>query len=363
MKRILPLSLLVVSAAWVYVACSDDPIEEPATPILDGDGGGGTDSGGPTGNDGGPGPSDSGTPDAPVVFTGNPIEGAAAAKVLSPGNLGAGFPTFADGPIFRNGKLFFTAPLSFEVYEYSAPGVFTPVRDYNAAAKQYAPIGQTFDPKTNSTVTAESDSTEPPVNRLVRWTADAGAFTDVTLTFDASAGQPPWDSPNDVVARADGTLYVTDPGYQRGMNAALNRIYRITATGSVFEEKSYPLEEKPNGIALSPDGNTLYVSLTDAKKVVKFPVAANGTLGAEAPFATIATTPDGLNVDTAGNVYVATEAGVEVYKPDATKWGVVATPIAATAVAFGGADFKTMYITAQGALYEVTGLKVAGSTQ
>lgn len=363
MKRILPLSLLVVSAAWVYIACSDDPIEEPANPVLTDDGGGGgTDSGGQTGNDGGPGPNDSGTtPDAPVVSL-NPIEGVAAPKDIIPV---ANPIDFADGPIWRNGKLYFTLPGSFYVIEFTPPTTFAQVRDYTATNPAVSPVGQTFDPKTNTVVTVEVENAQTPVNRLVRWSANAATTTPVALAFDAGAGAAPWDSPNDVVARADGTLYVTDPGYQRA-NAGgtkANRIFRVTPTGGVFEEKSFALDTEPNGIALSTDGNTLYVSLTASNKVVKYPVAANGTLGAEAPFAATAAVPDGMNIDSAGNVYVAVSTGVEVFKPDGTKWGAITTPKKATGVAFGGADMKTLYITAEAAVYEVTGLKVAGSTQ
>ncbi len=359
MKRILPLALVVASAGWIY-ACSDDKVEEPATNV---DGGGNTDndSGSNPGTDSGGPKEDGGTPDAPVTPTGNPIDGVAAAKAITPGD----FNDFADGPIWRNNKLYYTLPLSYLVVEFTPPSTFATVRDYNATNPIFAPIGQTFDTKTSTVITAEAEiSANPTANRLVRWTADAGATTAITLSFDAGSGPSPFDSPNDVVARADGTLYVTDPGYQRDQAGGnfTNRIVRVTATGQVFEEKLFANEERPNGIALSPDGNSLYVSFSATGKVAKYPVAANGTLGAEAAFGTV-TEPDGMNVDTGGNVYVAAKGGVEVFKPDGTKWGTVATPKQATGCAFGGADMKTLYITAQGAVYEVTGLKVAGSAE
>lgn len=369
MKRTLPLALVCFSAAWIY-ACSDDASETPPESPDDGttvD----VDSGGPTDKpdtgttptpDGGPTP----TPDGSTP-SGNPIEGISAPKIITPNDFG----DFADGPVFRGGKLYFTLPLTNFVIEFTPPSTFAQVRTYVGGTPLYSPIGQTFDAKTNTVVTCEADmSMGAAANRLVRWT-NAATPTAIPLAFDAGAGASPFDSPNDVVARADGTLYVTDPGYQKGTagGAVRNRIARITATNQVFEEKAYADPVKPNGIALSPDGNTLYVSLTDRSKVVKFPVAAGGTLGAESDFATGTTQPDGLNVDTAGNVYVTTAVGVNVYKPDGTKWGNTietkkgAAAVAATGVAFGGADLKTLYITGAGAIFEVTGLKVAGSTQ
>jgi gluconolactonase len=372
MKRTLPLALLCLSAAWTY-ACSDDKSEPTDTPQEDGGGpttppdeDGGTTTPKPDGSTTTPDGSTT-TPDGSVA-TGNPLEGTAAPKVITPND----FNDFADGPLFLNGKLYYTLPLSNLVIEFTPPSTFSQVRNYTANVPVYSPIGQTFDPKTNTVVTVEAEvSATATANRLVRWTNVANQPTPINLAFDAGSGANPFDSPNDVVARADGTLYVTDPGYQKSNagGATTNRIVRITATNQVFEEKVYALSEKPNGIALSPDGNTLYVSLTDRNKVVKFPVNANGALGAESDFTTGTTQPDGLCVDTAGNVYVTTATGVSVYKADGTKWPTAietkkgAQSIAATAVAFGGADLKTLYITAQGAVFEVTGLKVAGTKQ
>lgn len=352
---------MVATVGWVY-ACSSSKTEEPAT-NNDAGGGGNGDSGGPTENDsGGPVKEDGGTPDAPVTPTGNPIEGAGAPTAITPGD----FNDFADGPVWRNGKLYYTLPLSYLVIEFTPPSTFTTVRDYSMLTPKWATNGQTYDSKTSTVITAEAEiSGTPTTNRLVRWGADAGATTAILLTYDAGSGASPFDSPNDVVARADGTLYVTDPGYQKDQNggAFTNRLVRVTATGAVFEEKTYLNEERPNGIALSPDGNTLYISETATRKIVKYPIAANGTLGAEAQFVSVTADPDGMNVDTAGNVYVATDSGVDVFKADGTKWGSIATPKPATAIGFGGTDMKTLYITAQGAVYQVTGLKVAGSAQ
>ena len=67
------------------------------------------------------------------------------------------------------------------------------------------------------------------------------------------------------------------------------------------------------------------------------------------------TDPDGIEVDQAGNLFIATKAGVMVFKSDATKLGVVAVPEQPTATAFGGSDLKTLYITTQGTkIYQIT---------
>jgi len=189
--------------------------------------------------------------------------------------------------------------------------------------------------------------------------------TNITPVFD---GGVPWDKPNDVVARkTDGLLFVTDPAYQSA--GLVNHVYRVNPqSGEVFTLVTVTQGEHPDGIALSPNSMTLYVGFANGIPkpfINKYPLAANGTLGTAAKFAELDpnSEPGGLGVDTAGNVYAATATGIEVFKPDGSKWGKIAVPKKCTGVAFGGADRKTLYITTEQGLYEVAGLKVAGTPQ
>ena len=71
----------------------------------------------------------------------------------------------------------------------------------------------------------------------------------------------------------------------------------------------------------------------------------------------------GVEVDQAGNVYVAAKAGIRVFKSDATKIGVVAVPEQPTAMGFGGKDLKTLYITTTGSkIFSIT-VNVPGIVQ
>lgn len=74
---------------------------------------------------------------------------------------------------------------------------------------------------------------------------------------------------------------------------------------------------------------------------------ANGTLGAPAKFVEldVDAQPDGIEVDQAGNVFVATKTGITVFKSDATKIGLVPVPEQPTGMAYGGKDLKTLYIS------------------
>ncbi|HSC87760.1 MAG TPA: SMP-30/gluconolactonase/LRE family protein [Polyangiaceae bacterium] len=158
-----------------------------------------------------------------------------------------------------------------------------------------------------------------------------------------------FNSPNDLVVAPNGDIFFTDPTYQCGnadatceQGAANKRVYRF-ADGVVSTVAS--THDQPNGIALSPDGNTLYVA--GSGPLEKFPLA-DGVPGDRAEFAASLTGIDGLTVDCAGNVYASahSQQNVAVVKPDGT---VLADRITVganvTNVAFGGPNHTTLYVT------------------
>ncbi|MBC7977578.1 MAG: SMP-30/gluconolactonase/LRE family protein, partial [Myxococcales bacterium] len=123
--------------------------------------------------------------------------------------------------------------------------------------------------------------------------------------------------------------------------------------GVLTAEHRGPRSARPNGVGLSPDGATLYVADTADGNLYRFPVLAGGALGARAVVAATSGNPDGLAIDAAGNVFVTTQTGVEVFAPTGARWGVIAVPKQPANCAFGDADHKTLYITARTALYRV----------
>jgi gluconolactonase len=186
----------------------------------------------------------------------------------------------------------------------------------------------------------------------------------------AAPGQPPTalvteyqgmrlNSPNDVIARDDGAVYFTDPPY--GLASDADRelpfmgVFRTTtAGGEPVAEYMGPLTDRPNGIGLSPDQSVLYVSDTDAGLVRAWDIAAEGSLSGERTLSADTPGADGLAVDSAGNLFVSTSAGVRVIAPDGTTWGTIAVPMQPANCAFGGDDLRTLYITARTGLYQVT---------
>ena len=77
---------------------------------------------------------------------------------------------------------------------------------------------------------------------------------------------------------------------------------------------------------MSPDETLLYVANQADNLVWVFDVATDGSLSEARTFVTIADSPDGMAVDHAGNLFVASFGGIEVFAPDDTRWGVIPVP-------------------------------------
>ena len=165
------------------------------------------------------------------------------------------------------------------------------------------------------------------------------------------------NSPNDVIVGDDGTIYFTDPPYGipagQQQEQTFNGVFRLATDGTLTAEHRGAMASRPNGIGLSPDGKTLYVADTADGKLYKFDIVAGGATANRAMLAMTAGNPDGLAIDTGGNIFVTTSGGVEVFSPTGMRWGTIALPMQPANCAFGDADAKTLYVTARTALYRV----------
>ena len=144
---------------------------------------------------------------------------------------------------------------------------------------------------------------------LLAATHDVGAISTFALPGGARGQQGAqtfnnirFNSPNDLVQRADGNVYFTDPSFQApGNPQGTTRVYRLPPQGAATVVDASL--SNPNGITLSPDGSTLYV--TSASGFRRYNLAADGTpsAGETINLADGLQTPDGMAVDCAGNVY------------------------------------------------------------
>lgn len=255
--------------------------------------------------------------------------------------------------LVRDGYTFLEAPV------WRRAGVFQFVDLGTDRLHEVAPDGQqvrTARPRMNGAVGLVEDA-DGALLVAGHWARRVARAVDGRLpetVVDTFEGRP-LNSPNDLALAADGTLYFTDPpfGLQRPADRVLDfhGVFRLAPDGALTAEYRGPLTETPNGCALSPDDRVLYVSDSRAGRLLRFDIGPDGALSAPTPFATTARAADGIAVDAAGNVYAASEAGVEIFAPDGAAFGVLTLPDKPTNLAFGGIDGRTLLITGIEGLY------------
>jgi gluconolactonase len=167
-----------------------------------------------------------------------------------------------------------------------------------------------------------------------------------------------FNAPNDVVVRRDGNVYFTDPAFgaqQDTRELDFYGVYHITPKGEL--EVIAKWKTRPNGIALSPNGRTLYVSDSDGRSVRAYDLDGKGIASKERVVVDkITGVPDGLRTDEKGNLYVAADK-VYVYalssNGPAKLLGEVPVGETPSNLAFGDPDMETLYITARTSVYRV----------
>jgi gluconolactonase len=172
-----------------------------------------------------------------------------------------------------------------------------------------------------------------------------------------ACGDIPLKGPNDLVFDAHGGIYFTDLGKRRVRDMDVGAVYYAKADGSSITEVAHPMIT-PNGIGLSPDGNTLYVAETEAARLWAFPIEAPGVVKKEpwpSPHGGRLVAGmggyqrfDSLAVQADGRICVATlvNGGITVISPDGRHIERHPMPDPMTTnICFGGPDLKTAYIT------------------
>ena len=261
----------------------------------------------------------------------------------------------AEGPVWikESGYLLFSDIHNNKIMKYTPGQGMSVFRDPSNRAN-----GLTRDQQ-GRLVVAEHDS-----RRVTRTELD-GSQTVILNNWKGTR----LNRPNDAIVKSDGSIYITDPW--TWLNAPemwdLNMIgvYRVSpdlGTVSLLAD-DYLF---PNGIAFSPDEKLLYINDTRRAHVRSYELLPNGTLakhtskvvadlsGAE-PGA-----PDGMKVDSAGNIYCGGAGGLYILDPNGKKLGriVHGHPMSSNC-AFGGDDWKTLFFTTRNTLGSVQ-LKVAG---
>ncbi len=201
--------------------------------------------------------------------------------------------------------------------------------------------------------------------RVTRTEPD-GALTILASRFDGKQ----LNSPNDVVVRGDGSVYFTDPPYGRVEFYGIPRpqelpfqgVYRIEPDGRTLRLLVDDFD-RPNGLCFSLDERRLFVNDTARQHIRVFDVQGDGSLAhgrvwaetvGEGPGA-----PDGMKIDSEGNLYCCGPGGIHVFDPDATCLGVIRVPEYTANFAWGDGDLRSLFITASTSVYRIR-LRVPG---
>src|SRR5277367_3080233 len=176
------------------------------------------------------------------------------------------------------------------------------------------------------------------------------------------------NSPNDVCVRSDGSIYFSDPWYgrmpvygvERPRQQGFQGVYRVAPGGGepqLLVDRN--LFEQPNGLCFSPDEKRLYVNDSVQARIRVFDVAADGSLANGRIFARGIRSslepgnPDGMKCDARGDVWVTGPGGVWVYASSGDLIGKLRVPEKVANLAWGGEDFRTLFMTATHSVYTV----------
>lgn len=193
---------------------------------------------------------------------------------------------------------------------------------------------------------------------ISRFNPQTGERVSVVEEFNGNV----FNSPNDLAIAKDGTLYFTDPAFQRDAapgGQEKTAVYRMAPDGviTVVDDTM----NNPNGVSLSPNNDVLYVAGGGEQGVLRAYAIVDGVPQSGRDLANV-TVPDGMTVDCLGNIYVTehTARRLRVFTPAGEQIAQATTDANITNAAFGGADGKTLYLTGAGSLWKID-LDITGS--
>ncbi len=168
---------------------------------------------------------------------------------------------------------------------------------------------------------------------------------------------------NDLIVDDKGGIYFTDPGPRPVVPGRKGYVYYLPAGSSQSLAMDNQCCVRPNGIALTTDGKTLFVDDAEAKvdAVFAFDVGPSGAVSNRRVFAQMhdippgeaSATADGMAVDRDNRLYVSTVTGVQVFDKTGKYLGTIRVPRQPANVAFSGPNKRTLYITARQGLYRL----------
>src|SRR3954447_13829728 len=271
---------------------------------------------------------------------------------------------FVEAPLWRSDRHIWFSDVVGNVLRSVTPDGKVEVLMRDAGGKTNVPHGGYVGP---NGMVGDKDGTVLMCQHTNRPIVRVAKDLKTTCYLDKFEGKR-FNSPNDLVFRSDGTLYFTDPPFglpkadaDPAKQIKFNGVYRYANGKLEAVIKDLP---SPNGIALSPDEKILYVSNTQKDMYwMRYDVAQNGSISGGRRFAEVSPSkdpgvPDGMKVDSKGNIYATGPGGILVFSPSGKHLGTIRMPEVAANCGWGD-EGKTLYITASTSVYRVR-LAVAG---
>ena len=270
----------------------------------------------------------------------------------------AGGLGFTEGPVWRGTYLLFSDIPNKRIVRWRRLPEGPELTTYATGMSN----GLTLD-RQGQVLAAEHDG------RRVSRVADNGTRTVLAEQFQGKR----LNSPNDIVVKADGSIYFTDPPYAiqpstpgmprpagwwtapiPGKELPYNGVYRLTLDGTLhLLVDDFAL---PNGLAFSPDESVLYVDDSAHKHIRAFDVRPDGTLSNGRILLDMASddpgVPDGFKLDMHGNVFCTGPGGVWVCRPNGELLGRIILPELPANLAWGE-DGTVLFLTARTSVYRL----------
>lgn len=201
--------------------------------------------------------------------------------------------------------------------------------------------------------------------QLVRYDMGSGKKTVIADRYNGKLLQ----APNDLDYDSKGRVYFSSRTGRPDLDKENKKsVFRVDPDGQIHQLLTEPQVQMPNGVAVSPDQNTLYVIETNSKengnrKILAFDLHEDGSIARQRTVIDFypGRSGDGMCIDAEGNLYVAaglhtlrrssetldTRPGIHVISPSGELLAFRQTPEdTVTNCTFGGRDLKTLYVTA-----------------
>ncbi len=282
--------------------------------------------------------------------------------------------TFAEGPKWMNGKVYFSNmgfdqgwgahPDKSSIVELKPDGSYRNISEGKMQSNGLYPY------KNGNLLVCDMIG-----HRVVEMTTEGRVLKVIADKYDGKK----IDGPNDIITDAKGGIYFTDPQFT--MEAVKfqpgRAVYYISPEGKVTRITEPNEFAMPNGILVSPDGKTLYinncyddeswypVNSNKENYVWAYDVKEDGTITNGRQFAKLflvdnvldrkgkSSSSDGMAIDKMGNIYVGTYYGVQIFNSKGEFVGMINLPHFPVSLCFGDDDMKTLYIVSYSWVYKI----------